>query len=47
MLIDEAQLFVNAHPMHVHGYRFQVLAMDKLGKETTVEEVMRLDKAGI
>ena len=33
--------------MHIHGYRFQVVAQGKLGEKTTLDEVKRQDKAGI
>ncbi|XP_038051054.1 laccase-2-like [Patiria miniata] len=46
VLIDKGLVFDGAHPMHLHGYRFQVLAMDNLGDATSVEEVKRLDEAG-
>ena len=46
VIVNEAQRNFNAHPMHLHGNRFQVLAVDKVANVTSVEEVMRLDKAG-
>ena len=46
VLVDQGN-FRNAHAMHIHGYRFQVVAQDTLGEETTLEEVKRLDRAGI
>ncbi|XP_033638235.1 laccase-5-like [Asterias rubens] len=45
VLVDQGN-FRNAHAMHIHGYRFQVVAQDTLGEETTLEEVKRLDRAG-
>lgn len=32
--------------MHLHGYSFRVIAMEKLGLSTSLEEVMEMDKAG-
>ncbi|XP_038051053.1 oxidoreductase OpS5-like [Patiria miniata] len=46
VLIDNGLVLNNSHPMHLHGYRFQVLAMDKLGDMTSVDEVKGLDEAG-
>ncbi|XP_022095251.1 laccase-like [Acanthaster planci] len=46
VIVNEAQRNFNAHPMHLHGNRFQVLAADKVANVTSVEEVMRLDEAG-
>ncbi|XP_022095252.1 L-ascorbate oxidase-like [Acanthaster planci] len=46
VLVDEGKPFEGTHPMHLHGYSFQVVAMKKLGTKTTVEEVMELDQAG-
>ncbi|XP_071798153.1 uncharacterized protein [Asterias amurensis] len=46
VLVDEGIPFEDSHPMHLHGYSFQVVAMGKIGDSTTVEEVKRLDQAG-
>ena len=46
VLVDEGKPFEGSHPMHMHGYTFQVVAMGKLGQSTTVNEVMKLDQAG-
>ncbi|PSN35389.1 hypothetical protein C0J52_17819 [Blattella germanica] len=34
------------HPFHLHGHAFRVVAMERLGSTTSVEEVQALDKAG-
>lgn len=34
------------HPFHMHGYSFRVVAMDKLGENTSIEFVRRLDEEG-
>lgn len=34
------------HPFHLHGYSFKVVAMERVGKNTTVEEIQRLDLEG-
>lgn len=35
------------HPFHLHGYKFKVLGMDRLGNSTTEEIVRNLDKEGL
>ena len=35
------------HPFHLHGHRFRVVAMTRVGKNVTVEEVKRLDAEGL
>ncbi len=47
VVIDEGVTFDASHPMHIHGYSFRVVALEKLNKSTSVEEVMALDRAGI
>ncbi|XP_072039919.1 uncharacterized protein [Amphiura filiformis] len=34
------------HPMNIHGYSFRVVAMGKLPRGTTVEDVIQLDQQG-
>lgn len=46
VLIDEGAVYDANHPFHLHGYGFRVVAMERLGKNTTIEEVKRLDKEG-
>ncbi|XP_022088125.1 laccase-5-like [Acanthaster planci] len=46
VLIDRGQRFSSSHPMHLHGYRFQVLAHDRFDEIISVEEVKRMDEAG-
>lgn len=35
------------HPFHLHGYQFRVVAMEKLGPNTTADEVKELDRQGL
>lgn len=35
------------HPFHIHGYQFRVIAMERLGRNVTVEQVKKLDKEGL
>ncbi|XP_022095078.1 laccase-25-like [Acanthaster planci] len=46
VLVDDARTYAQAHPMHLHGYSYHVLAFDVLGNSTTIEKVIQLDKAG-
>nr|XP_006811810.1 PREDICTED: laccase-6-like [Saccoglossus kowalevskii] len=44
--VDEGVTWNSNHPMHLHGYSFRVVAIEKLGESTSVEEVMRMDAEG-
>ncbi|XP_069129876.1 uncharacterized protein [Argopecten irradians] len=46
IVIDEGKVFNANHPMHLHGYKFKVIGMDRLNDSTTLEEVQRLDNEG-
>lgn len=46
VMIDEGKTYNANHPMHLHGHVFHVVAMDKLGENTTLDEVKQLDKTG-
>ncbi|XP_044756692.1 laccase-4-like isoform X2 [Coccinella septempunctata] len=46
IIIDKGFAYDANHPFHLHGHAFRVVAMEKLGPNTTAEEVYRLDKAG-
>lgn len=45
-LIDKGVAYDANHPFHLHGHAFRVVAMDRLGNSTTVDEVMALDAKG-
>ncbi|XP_048752208.2 uncharacterized protein LOC125663848 isoform X2 [Ostrea edulis] len=47
VLVDEGKHMDNNHPMHMHGYNFRVVAMEKLGNSTSVEHVRLLDDMGL
>lgn len=34
------------HPFHLHGYAFRVVAMERIAKNISVEEVKQLDAEG-
>lgn len=38
---------ITSHPMHLHGYTYRVLALHKVGRNVTEEEVRRLDQDGL
>lgn len=40
-------MFDGNHPFHLHGNAFRVVAMDRLGSNVTVEEIMELDRLGL
>ena len=46
VVVDEGVTFNAAHPMHIHGQSFRVVAQEKLGIKTSVQEIMDMDKAG-
>ncbi|KAL4230719.1 Mco1p [Mactra antiquata] len=46
VVIDEGVTFNANHPMHLHGHKFYVVAMEKINTSTSVEEVQRLDRTG-
>lgn len=45
ILIDEGTADTN-HPLHLHGHSFRVVAQRKVGDNTTIDEVKKLDNAG-
>ncbi|TGZ54926.1 Uncharacterized protein DBV15_05335 [Temnothorax longispinosus] len=47
ILVDEGVAFDANHPFHLHGYQFRVVAMEKIGSNTTVAEVRELDNQGL
>lgn len=34
------------HPIHIHGLSFRVVAMDRVGQNVTLQQVMKLDAEG-
>ncbi|XP_064108161.1 uncharacterized protein LOC135216685 [Macrobrachium nipponense] len=46
IIIDEGNIGDENHPFHLHGYSFSVVAMGKLGRNTTLADVIALDEAG-
>ncbi|XP_046614059.1 laccase-1-like [Neodiprion virginianus] len=47
VLIDKGFTYDANHPFHLHGHDFRVVAMERVGKNVTVDEVKRLDAAGL
>ncbi|KAK0060978.1 laccase-1 [Biomphalaria pfeifferi] len=46
IILDEGKPSHAYHPVHLHGHRFRVLAMERLGDSTSLAEVKELDRAG-
>ncbi|XP_012944262.1 laccase-1 [Aplysia californica] len=46
VVIDEGVTFNSNHPMHLHGYNFRVVAIEKLNTSTSLEEVKAMDARG-
>nr|XP_045582741.1 laccase-4-like isoform X1 [Procambarus clarkii] len=47
ILVDEGVVYWANHPFHLHGHTFWVLAMGRLGENTTLQKVQELDAAGL
>lgn len=47
ILVDKGVTFDANHPFHLHGNTFRVIAMERLGNTTTVEEIKELDRKGL
>lgn len=46
ILVDEGFAYDANHPFHLHGYQFRVIAMQRIGKNVTVDQIKALDKKG-
>lgn len=46
MFVDEGVSFDINHPLHLHGYHFRVVAMERVAKSITVDEVKTKDANG-
>ncbi|XP_060526823.1 uncharacterized protein LOC132702294 isoform X2 [Cylas formicarius] len=47
VLIDEGFAYDANHPLHLHGYAFRVVAMERMGMNVTVDDVKKRDEAGL
>ncbi|XP_050293689.1 uncharacterized protein LOC126734191 [Anthonomus grandis grandis] len=47
VIVDEGFAFDANHPLHLHGYNFRVVAMEKIGSNVTVEQVKQRDRKGL
>nr|CAH7745046.1 unnamed protein product [Callosobruchus chinensis] len=47
IFVDEGFAYDANHPLHLHGYAFRVVAMERVGKNVTVEEVKDRDRRGL
>lgn len=45
-MVDEGFTFDASHPMHLHGFSFRVVAMQKVGTFVSVDDIIAMDKAG-
>ncbi|XP_015121329.1 laccase-1 [Diachasma alloeum] len=46
VLVDEGVTYDANHPFHLHGSAFRVIAMARIGKSVTVDQIKELDAAG-
>ncbi|XP_060581831.1 uncharacterized protein LOC132738361 [Ruditapes philippinarum] len=46
VILDEGQTYNANHPMHLHGHKFNVIGMEKLGDTLTLDKVKQLDAEG-
>ncbi|XP_055883560.1 uncharacterized protein LOC129925978 [Biomphalaria glabrata] len=46
VVIDEGLPYDANHPMHLHGYSFRVIGIDRINSTTTLEEVKAMDSRG-
>ncbi|GFR76640.1 laccase-4-like, partial [Elysia marginata] len=46
IVVDQGVTFNANHPMHLHGFKFRAVALDKLNTSTSVQEVKALDERG-
>lgn len=47
VLVDEGVTYDANHPFHLHGSAFRVVAMARVNKSVTVNEIKELDAAGL
>ncbi|CAG9772968.1 unnamed protein product [Ceutorhynchus assimilis] len=47
VIIDEGFAYNANHPLHLHGYAFRVVAMEKIGENVTVAQVKERDAQGL
>ncbi|XP_076258209.1 uncharacterized protein LOC143195157 [Rhynchophorus ferrugineus] len=47
VIIDEGFAYDANHPLHLHGYAFRVVAMERVGRNITVQQVKDRDRAGL
>ncbi|XP_310270.3 uncharacterized protein LOC1271472 [Anopheles gambiae] len=46
VMIDEGFTFDANHPFHLHGHAFRVVGMDRVSRNTTIEDIRRMDEEG-
>ena len=46
VIVDQGFTFQSNHPMHLHGFNFAVLAVNKLKTSIKLEDVIKMDNNG-
>lgn len=46
VIIDEGLAYDANHPIHMHGYKFRVVAMEKVGENVTVQQIKTMEAEG-
>ncbi|ESO97324.1 hypothetical protein LOTGIDRAFT_114905, partial [Lottia gigantea] len=47
IVVNQGSMFPGAHhPMHLHGYSFRIMALERFDSPVTIEQVMKLDEEG-
>ncbi|KAL1506103.1 hypothetical protein ABEB36_005531 [Hypothenemus hampei] len=47
IIVDEGFAYNANHPLHLHGYSFRVVAMERVGENVTVAQIKQKDKKGL
>ncbi|CAG9860191.1 unnamed protein product [Phyllotreta striolata] len=47
IFVDEGYTYDGGHPIHLHGYAFRVISMERLGSSVSVEQVKKRDEQGL
>ncbi|XP_058055830.1 uncharacterized protein LOC131207238 [Anopheles bellator] len=47
VMVDEGLTFDANHPFHLHGHAFRVVGMDRVSRNTTIEDIRRMDERGL
>ncbi|KAK4310942.1 hypothetical protein Pmani_017529 [Petrolisthes manimaculis] len=47
ILVDEGVVYWANHPFHLHGHKFHVVAMGRMGENTTLAKIKEMDALGL